>query len=206
MGLCCVLGLASREVVTLRLQTPRTKHFSSCGARGRRARRDQPQLQLLVEWTHRFAQDGHGVRWGMPVWWSMRTSHRPGRGMETCPASPCEWRGEELQQESTALPDIPRVVRGTACRRDFGRGGGLLCLLLWPQPGRWPGADAGRAAALLVFWRVRPMAKRPELGLVPAWGLLQTSPFSALWVTVGFDRGYFCLEIRGSSGGKCRRF
>lgn len=39
------------------------------------------------------------------------TSHHPSRGMETCLASPCEWRGEELQQESKALPNIPGVVR-----------------------------------------------------------------------------------------------
>lgn len=134
------------------------------------------------------------------------TSHRLGWDMETCPASPCEWRSEEIQQKSKALPDIPGVVRWTVCRRDFGRWGGLLCLLLWPQPGRWPGADVGHAAALLVFRRVGSTAKRPELGLVPAWGLLQTSPFSAPQVAVGFDQGCFCLEIRVSSGGKWRRF
>lgn len=52
-----------------------------------------------------------------------------------------------------------------------GEGEDCLCLLLWPQPGRWFGADAGHAAVLLVFWQVSP-----ELGLVLVWGLLQIFP------------------------------
>lgn len=166
MGLCCALGLASREVVALRLQTPRKKHFACGRTGGTGARRSlqKLELRLLVEQTQTFARDGHSIRWGPSVWWSMR-SHHPRQGMETCPASPCERRGEELRQEVKEPLDIPRVVRHPC--GILGEGGDGCVFSFGPSLGD----DLGLIpAVLLVFQQVGPTAKKPQLGLVPTLG------------------------------------
>lgn len=179
MGLCCVLGLASREVVALRLQTPRRKHFARSGTGGTGVRRSllkgaagasapgPADPDVCVGWTQHSVGTVGSVEHESPP--------PQTKGMETYPTFPCEQRGEELHQEIKEPLDIPRVVRHAS--GILGEGGDGCVSSFGPSLGD----DLGLIPAmLLVFQQVGPTAKKPELGLVPTLGGCSRPPPSRL--------------------------
>lgn len=110
-----------------------------------------------------------------------------------------------LVEHETSLPGARRPARhpGESGEVRSSSRGTNLCR---ESPG--PG-DGQRAAGISGEGRISVPSPWPQpggkmtLGLLPAWGLLQTCPCSAPGAAVGFGQGCF-VKIRENSGGKFR--